>query len=92
MFTAKQAYDKSKHSAKIQELKKKIEKEIIQATEEGRFKCGITMSVDTEVYVRQEIQNWLEGLGYRVNMPGVLDQSDVPLDQQSYWQDITIKW
>lgn len=92
MINAIRAFERTKHNFEINLVKDKIENGINEAIEKGKYFCKITINADTKQIVRDEITEWLIGLGYKCTIPKYEIQGGCPPDQMDYWNEIYISW
>ena len=91
MIKAEQAKFKSKYQKQINEILETIEGNINKAISDGEFVCQTSIRVDTEQFVRDEIEKQMEILGYKITIPektGYLGSSD----QTPWYHDIVVSW
>ena len=91
MINAERARFKTKYQKEINEILETIEKNINKAISDGEFVCKISISVDTAQPVRDEIEEQMEKLGYKITIP----QKTVYIgqcDQTPWYDDVIVSW
>ena len=92
MINAIRAFEKTKHNFEINLMKNNIENGINKAIEKGEYSCKISISADIKQIVRDEITEWLIGLGYICTIPKYKRQHGYLPDQMNYWDEIYLSW
>ena len=91
MIKASEARFKSMHQKEINRILDNIEKEINKSISDGAVLCYVTIPVDTEQGVRNEIEKQMKSLGYTIIIPEKTDYIG-PSDQAPYYDNVTICW
>ena len=91
MINAERARFKSKHQKEINEILETIEKNINKAISDGEFVCRISIRVDTEQSVRDEIEEQMKILGYKITIPEKTEYIG-PCDQTPWYDDVIVSW
>ncbi len=91
MINAERARFKSKHQKEINKILETIEKNINKAISDGEFVCKTSIHVDTEQSVRDEIEEQMKILGYKITIPEKTEYIG-PCDQAPWYDDVIVSW
>lgn len=64
MIDAYEAYNKTKYKKEIMAVQSAIDTNVFNAIESGNYFCYYEFEEHTPTYIRREIEEWLELLGY----------------------------
>lgn len=91
MINAERARFKSKHQKEINKILETIEKNINKAISDGEFVCQTSIPVDTAQPVRDEIEEQMNILGYKITIPEKTVYTG-PCEQTPWYDDIIVSW
>ena len=91
MINAERARFKSKHQKQINEILETIEENINKAISDGKFVCKTSIRVDTEQPVRDEIEEQMKILGYKIIIPEKTVYIG-PCEQTPWYDDVIVSW
>lgn len=93
MITAKQANFESKNLKEVKAIEERIEKSICDAIGDGKFRCCISISLNTSNEIRNRIIDDMKELGYKITITNYKDtERGCPVDQCSYYDEISLSW
>ena len=93
MMTANEARNETKYRVVVKDIMNKLTAEIEKSIDLGKFSTSCSINLDTPSPVREMLRAKLEKLGYKVYITDYMTtQRNAPVDQMSYYDEITISW